>query len=158
MIDIKITKDTKIWDQAKKNLKLDSLELSIGFFPESRYGTENNNLPVAQVAQWNEEGSLTNPPRSFMRVGFGIPLMKGKYDKQFKASIQRITEGKSTFNQEYSFLGKVFVKEMRQSIIDWDTPPNSPRTVSEKGFNDPLRDSDTMLNSVDYKIEKKGSD
>lgn len=154
MFDIKITKEKDLWGSLSKQFTNTDSGLSIGFFPEYSYGAENDNLPVATVAQWNEEGTSTNPVRPFMRVGFALPLEKGKYDKLFLQSISRILEGKSNFSQEYKILGPVFVKDMKKSIVDWSTPPNSPRTVEEKGFNDPLIDSGKMLESVDYKIER----
>lgn len=148
---MKFTKNTAQWDKLKANLLKNIPQLNTGFFSNSSYGPENDNLPVATVAQWNEEGSSDNPPRPFMRVGFGGVLRAGKLDKNIANAITRIAEGESPM-QSLKILGPVFVNEMRQQIIDWDSPANSPRTVAEKGFNDPLRDTDTMLNSVDYRV------
>lgn len=155
---IKIEKDTKVWDQIKKNLlKSNTQELQIGFFPEAKYGPDNDNLQVAQIAQFNEEGTETNPPRPFMRVGFLAPIRKGIYDSYFAESIERIAEGKSSFIQEYVKLGPMFVNDLKEVIEKWDTPPNSPRTIERKGFDNPLIDSGLMHDSVDFKVEKKGS-
>lgn len=154
----KLTKDTKVWDKLKKDLSSKTgMELRVGFFEDSRYGAENDNLQVAQVAQWNEEGSSTNPTRPFIRVGFMSPIKSGAYEKYFKAAITRILDGTSSFENEYKILGPVAVKDMKQSIADWDSPPNSPITVADKGFNNPLIDSGTMYESVDFKVAKKGS-
>jgi len=152
----KLTKDTKVWDSIRSNLTKGSVqEIQVGFFEESKYGDENDNLPVAQVAQWNEEGSATNPTRPFIRVGFAGRI---KNDPElFFSSIKRIVEGDSTFAAEYKVLGPKLVLEMKQSIAEWDTPSNSPKTIAEKGFNNPLIDSGTMYDSVDYKVENKGS-
>lgn len=149
--------DYSVWNKIKKDLrKGKDLELNIGWFPDQKYGPENDNLFVAQVAQWQEEGVPQNniPPRPFMRVGFGGALRKGMYDKYFKESIERILEGKSSFLKEYTKLGPMFVNDMQEIIEDWSTPPNSPFTVEQKGFNNPLIDSSTMLESVDFRIEK----
>lgn len=158
---ITITKDNKVWKNIQKDLfKGINEQVNIGFFPDSKYGPENDNLPVATVAAWQEEGVPPQniPPRPFMRVGFGAPLRRGRYDKQFKAAIANILEGRSTFTQEYKKLGSVFVEDMKDAITKWDSPPNAPLTVAEKGFNDPLIDSGTMRDSVDFKVEKKGSE
>lgn len=149
--------DKSVWNQIKKNLaKGNSLQVSVGFFEDARYTSENDNLPVATVAAWMEEGDPTQyPPRPFMRAGF-VPMLKGtKYREVFAKSIENILEGKSTFVQEYNKLGPVMQKDLKQVIIDWDTPPNSPATIAEKGFNDPLIDTGTMRDSVDFKVEKK---
>lgn len=159
MIKLSLDMDDSIWKKMKKQALSSNKEiLNLGFFPEDRYGSENDNLPVAQVAQWNEEGTTTNPTRPFMRVGFGGPLKKGIYNKTFKESIERIVSGASTFKQEYKYLGVIFVDDLKEVIEQWDTPPNSPRTIEEKGFNNPLVDTGLMYESVKYKIEKEGSD
>ncbi len=49
-------------------------------------------------------------------------------------------------------IGGLFVNELKKAIEDWSTPPNAPSTVAEKGFNDPLIKTETMKNSVEYKI------
>lgn len=149
---MKVTKNTAIWDKIRNNL-LNTVNdsIKIGFFSSSSYGPENDNLPVAQVARDQEEGTVHIPTRPFMRAGFGGALRAGKLDRNFTAALKRISEG-STFSKEFTILGPVLVKEMKQQIVDWDSPPNSPKTVEIKGFNDPLRDSDTMLNSVEYRI------
>lgn len=156
---VSLSGNDSLWKQMKKQaLKPDQEVLRLGFWPEDRYGSENDNLPVAQVAQWNEEGSTTNPPRPFMRVGVGTPLRRGIYNSYFTDSIKRIVEGKSSFRQEYTILGKVLVEDMKEVIEKWDSPPNSPRTVEEKGFNDPLVWTGTMHDSVKAKVEKEGGE
>jgi len=146
-----ITKNTAVWDKIKANLLKSIPELNTGFFKESVYGPENSNLPVAQVARDNEEGTVNNPTRPFIRVGFGGALEKGKLDKNISNAVVSIVGGESP-EQALKILGPVFVSQMRQAIIDWDTPRNSDKTEAAKGKNDPLRDTDTMLNSVDFKV------
>lgn len=146
-----IKKNTAAWETIKKTLLKSIPELRTGFFSESVYGPENDNLPVAQVARDQEEGTVDIPTRPFIRVGFGGALRSGKLNKEITAVVKSAIAGEGVVAQ-YKILGPVLVKEMRQQIIDWDRPPNSPKTVEQKGFNDPLRDTDTMLNSVDYKI------
>lgn len=147
--------DTSVWDRIRKNLVVgDNLQVSTGFFEDSVYGEENNNAQVAQIARDNEEGTVKNPTRPFMRVGFGGKVAK-QLPELFKANMKRIAEGKSTFTQEYTKLGSILTTEMKQSIIEWSTPPNSPRTIADKGFNDPLIKTGTMLESVESKVEVK---
>lgn len=152
-----IKQDTKVLRAFKASIQKQlGNKLEIGFFPEARYGSENDNLSVAQVAQWNNEGSENNPPRPFFTSSVIAPMERKKFTKLFNDSIQRVISGKSSFTQEYSLIGKALQKEIQQAIREWDSPPNSPRTIADKGFNNPLQDTDTMLNSVDYKITKKG--
>lgn len=154
-MSVKITVDTSGWDKIKKNLLQANKEsLKIGWFENSRYGPENDNLPVAQVAQWNEESSINNPTRPFIRFGF-MPKLEGpEYRKIFEASIANVLQGNTTFKAEYNKLGPILVKEMKEVITDWDTPPNSPRTIEAKGFDDPLVWTGRMRESVEYKVER----
>lgn len=157
MISVKITSNKKALEQFKRKLNSQlGNKLEVGFFEESRYGPENGNLQVAQVAQFNNEGSVNNPPRPFFTSSVVAPMERKKFTKLFNDSIQRIMSGKSSFTQEYNVIGKKLQQTIQQAIREWDSPPNSPRTVADKGFNNPLQDTDTMLNSVDYKIVKKG--
>lgn len=154
-MSIKITVDTSGWDKIKKNLLQATQEnLKIGWFENSRYNSDNDNLPVAQVAQWNEESSINNPPRPFIRFGF-MPKLKGpEYRKVFEASIANVLQGNTTLKAEYNKLGPILVKEMKDVITDWDTPPNSPRTIEAKGFDDPLVWTGRMRESVEFKVER----
>jgi len=157
-MSFKLKVDKSGWEKLKKDISKNTQDkLRVGWFEGSNYGPENDNLPVAQVAQFNEEGTSTNPIRPFIRVGFMTPIKKGVYDSLFKESMQRIAEGKSSFKQEYTKLGPTFVKEMKDVIAKWDTPPNSPQTIADKGFNNPLIDSGTMYDTTDFEVAKKGT-
>jgi len=155
-MSVKITIDKSGWEKIKKNIVKDSgLSLNLGIFEESKYGPENSNLQVAQVFQWMEEGDpVMYPPRPAFRVGFLPRLKTAEYVPLFQNAITSVLEGKATFKQAYTKMGPVLVKGLQNEIIGWDTPPNSARTVAEKGFNDPLIDSGKMLESVDFKVEK----
>ena len=157
-MSIKITVDTSGWDKIKKNLLQANKEsLNVGFFPDSRYGPENDNLPVATVAMFMEEGDpVKYPPRPFIRMGFLPRLKTSEYVPVFQQAIKSVLDGQSTFKQAYTKLGPVMVKELQNEIISWSTPTNSPQTVEAKGFNDPLIDSGKMLESVDFKVERTG--
>lgn len=148
--------DKSVWNKMKKNVNAGKdLELKTGFLEDAVYGPENDNLPVAVVAQWNEDG-VNGPSRPFLTVGFGGQLRKGMYKSYFVEGIVKIIEGGSTYKAEYSKLGEVFVEDIKDIIEKWDTPPNSPKTIDEKGRDDPLVWTGFMHDSVDYKIGKKG--
>jgi len=144
--------DKKAWDVLKKKLAVgNDLELRVGFFENARYGPENDNLQVAQVAKWNEEGTTTNPTRPFMR--HLVSSLDGVYTSTFAASIQSILIGKSSFSKEYKKLGPLLVEDMQEVIAEWSTPPNSPTTVAKKGFNNPLVDTGLMHDSVEFRVK-----
>jgi hypothetical protein len=150
---ITVVKDDKMWEKIKKDLLAANKvgELEVGFWPEDRYGPENDNLPVAQVAQWNNEG-MGVPARPFFTQTLREPIKNGEKDHVFFKSLDRILSGKSTFLTEYTLIGKQFSEELRKSIFVWSIPPNAPLTVELKGFNNPLIETGLMMDSVKYKI------
>ena len=153
---MKFSKDISVWKQVRKNLQdLDKKVDQIGFF-DTYYGPENDNLPVATVAMWNNEGAGI-PMRSFMSVDFIEALKKSAdFNEKVCYKLGLVAEGKMNMNQFLASLGPDLVKIMKQVITDFKNPKNAPLTISLKGKDDPLRDSDTMLNSVDWKIGKAG--
>lgn len=164
----KLKVDKSGWEKLKKNLKeLDQSEVQLGWFPENRYGADNNNLPMAYIAKLDEEGHINGasslipgaitPPRPFMRVGLRDALKAGPNKQQFKYMIEAITSGQSTLTVLQKSL-PVFEQTLRQVMLDWDTPANSPFTVKMKGFDDPLRNSGELIANVTAKVAKKGSD
>ncbi len=110
-MSVKITVDKSGWEKIKKNLLQANQEtLKVGFF-DDRYGPENNNLPVAVVARFMEEGDpVKYPPRPFMRVGFLPRLKTAEYVPLFQSVITSVLEGKATFKQAYTKIGPVLVK------------------------------------------------
>lgn len=150
---ITVVKDDKMWEKIKKDLLAASKvgELEVGFWPEDRYGPENDNLPVAQVAKWNNEGEGV-PKRGFFTQTLTAPIERKEKNAFFFASIDRIVTGKSSFLEEYNFIGKTLANELKQSIITWSIPPNAPLTIELKGFNNPLIETGLMRDSVKYKI------
>jgi len=159
-MSFKLKVDKSGWNKMKKELLKGSLlEVQVGIVEPTNYGPDNDNLSVAQVWQWQEEGvpAQNIPTRPAIRVGFMAPIKKGAYDKMFVESMQRIAEGKSTFKEEYTKIGMKAKTDLKQAVADWDTPPNAPYTVAEKGFNNPLIDSGLLYESIDFKVDKKGS-
>lgn len=152
---IKIKVDNSGWEKIKKNLLNNKETLKVGFFEDSIYGPENDNLPVAMVAMFMEEGDpVKYPPRPFIRMGFLPRLKTSEYVPVFQQTIKSVLDGQATFKQAYIKLGPVMVKGLQNEIIAWDTPPNSPQTVEAKGFNDPLINTGKMLESVEFKVER----
>lgn len=162
---MKITKDTKVWDQMKRNLlKGIGKELRVGWFESDRY---EDGTPVAYIAKLNEEGHINGagsafpgsitPPRPFMRINYMNMIKRGAYDSYFVESIQRIAEGQSTFEQEYKKLGKMAREDLQEVILDFDYPKNSPLTVALKNSDNVLVETGKMHDSVGFMVAKEGS-
>lgn len=147
--------DTSQWEKMKKNLmKGQHLAAKVGFF-DSYYGPENDNLSVAQVAQWQEEGTDKIPMRPFMRY-YTMQLEKDeKLVRELAPFINQIALGTMSWTQLYNKLGIELVTDLKQVIEKWFIPMNAPLTVELKGFNDPLIDTGKMLDSVEYQLGRK---
>jgi hypothetical protein len=150
-----VISDDSEWKKMKKRiLAAAKVTADVGFF-DSYYGPENDNLPVSLVAQWNEEGAGI-PMRSFIRAGFIQTLKKNPwFNEEIERQLNLVATGKKTMKQVYSQMGPQLVKLMQEEIIKFDNPGNAPLTISLKGKDDPLRDSDTMLNSVEWQQGNK---
>lgn len=144
--------DDSEWKKMKRRiLTAEKQTADIGFFENAYYGPENDNLPVALVAQWNEEGTGI-PMRSFIRAGFIQTLQKNDwFNEEIERQLNLVALGKKTMRQVYAQMAPQLVELMKQEIIQFDSPGNAPLTISLKGKDDPLRDSDTMLNSVEWR-------
>lgn len=161
-MSFKLKVDKSAWEKIKKNLlKADNHEIQLGWFEENKYGSDNDNLQMAQVAQWNNEGHINDngsvtPPRPFMTVGLAGALKVGANKDNFKDMIQAVVKGKSVLTAMQKSTTN-FERTLRKVMLDWDTPPNAPLTIELKGFDDPLVDSSELIANVTAKVEKKGS-
>jgi len=158
-MSMKLTVDKKVWNNLKKSFaKAEMFEDQVGWQADAVYGSDNENLPMAQVAQWLEEGvaSKNIPPRPFMRVGFKAALSKGANDASFKRIITAVANGQDVFKALHKE-GDSFRQTLRQVMIDWDTPRNSPTTVELKGFDDPLIETSELISNITSKTTKRGT-
>jgi len=142
---ISVSGGGKMDDYLKSLLsKLDCGELQVGFMEGATYP---DGTTVAQVAFWDEFGTQTSPARPFFRsmVSKESPTWGNKLAKLLKATGD---DGERSL----SILGEDIKGALEQSIIDTNTPPNAPSTISAKGFNKPLIDTSHMKNSITYKV------
>ena len=121
--------------------------VKVGFFSTARY---EDGTPVAAVAAWNEFGTETIPERPFFRnalaesergvsniLAKGIDTKKMVVDERLAGRVGAYVQGK-----------------IRDSITALKEPPNAPETVRRKGSSNPLLDTDTLRNSVDWEVEQ----
>lgn len=162
-MSFKLKVDKSGWEKLKKNLKeAEVLNVDLGWWEENRYGPENDNLQMAQVAQWNNEGHRNDngtitPPRPFMTVGLPTAFKAGANKDDFKDMITAVLSGKSVMAAMQKSTTN-FERTLRKVMLDWDTPPNAPLTIELKGFDDPLVNSSELIANVTAKVQKKGVD
>lgn len=151
MITLKVDKSK--WEKLRKELNsLDNVKIKLGWFEGSNYGSENDNLSHAYIAALQEEGSEKIPPRPFMRVGLKQELKTDT--KAFAMMIQSVASGKSALSAAKT-ASPAFVAMLKKIMSEWSSPPNAPRTVADKGFNNPLIDTGELRDSIQVKVEGK---
>lgn len=109
----------------------------------------NNNHPtlhVAQVAFWNEFGTVTSPPRPFFRQT--IDRHASEWGDELKTFLKETNY--SAF-RSLRLLGLLVKEQIVVSIEKWPAD-NAPLTVHIKQFNHGLLDSGVMARSVDYEM------
>lgn len=123
--------------------------MSVGFFGEDVYPDGES---VVEVAMWNEYGNAAEgkPPRPFMR--HAASEHEREWELQITDALRLGATRGTPMVSALEALGRTMVSDIKQSIIDFKDPPNSASTVRAKGKDDPLRDTDHMLNSVKYKL------
>lgn len=138
----------------KRVAAMDGVEVSVGFFPEDKYGPDNDNLPVAQVAWYNERGlGMVVPPRPFMETSFNRDEQRFYFAGMKAVWLDVLQQGRQT-KAKLRALGDHAVGIVKMTIDGWTTPANSDRWAAIKGKNDPLVFTGKMLDSVTYKVER----
>ena len=121
--------------------------LRVGFLEGSTYP---NGTTVATVAAIQEYGAPRAhiPPRPFFRNM--VAAKKGKWPKAIRDLLKANGyDALRTLQQ----IGEAIAGQLRQSIIDTNSPPLSPVTIARKGFDKPLVDTGHMLNSINYEVK-----
>lgn len=138
---------------SKRVALLDGITVEAGFFEEDKYGPENDNMQVAEVAWIQERGAGREiPSRPFMESSFNeVQQFAAGMTKVF---VDLLGQGRLT-QRLINDLGDRVADVIRVTIEDWSSPPNSKRWADFKGFNDPLVYTGKMKASVKFKVEKR---
>ncbi len=128
---------------------LNGIVTDIGILPEDAHQTYKRGDKLVIVAAKNEFGDGNIPQRSFLRSTF---------DSQHKSWVRKLARHmrkktpRDVLNKEITeFMGKTAQKSIQRTIAVLKSPPNRPRTVLRKGFNNPLIESRKLYRSIKYK-------
>ena len=139
----------------KRNLRSNKAVIQIGWFDGQRYGPENGSLPMAQVAQWVEEGQRwqRQPPRPAIRTRF-IPALaeSGELVAAAIPMVNQVALGRMSWKTLHEKLSPSLLYKFKLAIQTLQTPPNKPNTIKAKGFNDPWIETGTLMESARYKV------
>lgn len=155
------TKDTRVWTQMKKNLRKGKSQINLGWFEGQNYGPDNNHLPMAQVAQWVEEGHMNGgmfagtytPPRPAIRTLF-IPTIADSEDflKAAIPLIDNVAMGKMSWKTLHEKVAPKLLHLFKYTLNSYNIIPNKPITVKMKGFNDPWRETGTLIENARFDV------
>ena len=127
------------------------LSLRVGI-PGGEYA---DGLPVAQVAAYQEYGTITIPARSFLRR----PLYNKRYRvaREMSRFLTFAVRGHISAIDALRKSGALASEIVRDAIRSGDFRPLAPSTVAKKGHAHPLIDSGKLLSSIGFRIDKHGT-
>ena len=136
------SKNLSLENELKGLIKNKNLE--VGFFEVSKY---ENGVYVASVASFNEYGTAKIPPRPFFRNA--IAKNSNKWNDILTSELRNSVDVELAYNR----VGEVAKGDIVESIMQTNTPPNSPLTIAKKKSSKPLVDTSFMRSSVNYKVK-----
>lgn len=161
---IKTTEKDRGAKRIKREMnKLKKSFVTVGVHKKAgKYSGPGRNPLVAQVAAWNEFGTVNSPARPFMRTS--VDTNKTRLLRQNLIEFRRITDGTSTAKRSLDRLGfllQVLMQKQIQTSVSW-AKPNAPSTASRKRKGGAVRGQtpliETMLmhNSITFKSKVRG--
>lgn len=132
--------------------RLKQQRVCIGF----QHGKDRDNkVDMADVAAWNEFGTVRSPSRPFMRNSIDNNMDK---IKAFGAAqVRRIAAG-ATSRDVLNAMGAMQKGLMQHEITEGHFQANAPSTVRRKKSDRPLVDTGQMRQSIHFVIKPKGDD
>jgi hypothetical protein len=105
--------------------------------------------PVAMIAAIQEFGAPGRgiPPRPFFRN-----MVKNKSGEWPHAIAGVLKRNGYDAAKSLAIVGEAVAGQLRESIIQTNSPPLAASTIARKGFSKPLIDTGHMINSVDYEV------
>lgn len=133
-------------NEIAKNLEK-SASVDVGFLEGATYP---DGKPVAMIAAIQEWGSPARniPPRPFFRS-----MIQEKSPEWPEAVADLLKDNDYDAKKTLEQTGAAISGQLRQSIVDFNSVPLSPKTIAKKGFDKQLVDTGHMLNSIDYDVK-----
>ena len=130
--------------------KLQDLEVQVGFQGDQKY---EDGTSIAEVAAYNEFGSSDTPERPIRRQSFE------NHEAELKAGCEaanRIVNSGGSAEQALQQLGAMAKGLVQDEIVNGDFAPNAESTIQKKGSEQPLIDTGTMRQSVNFVNMRSG--
>lgn len=142
--------NAKLSESLKQKIKgiyeMNSLKLEVGIFDTAKYP---NGTSVAMVGYWNEYGTANIPPRPFFRLA--VDNNNHKWISIYKQQIQTTNDIKRSLSK----VGVIASNDIKKSLTALREPPNAISTIKAKGSSNPLIDTGTLRNSINWSVVNK---
>ena len=135
-------------DKLIREIRSDAVSVDIGIH-------EGDSEDVKNKATQNEFGSGNIPERSFIRST--IDENAERYSKAAEILVGMMIDGEISKFEALERMGQQIESDIKSKIVSLKSPPNSPRTIMEKGSDNPLIDTGEMLNSIRYVIKTEAN-
>lgn len=126
-------------------------KVSIGFPVNATY-PDKNHTPVAQVAMWLNYGTRNMPPRPFF-----TNMVEQKSPRWPNSLGNLLVNNNYDVHRSLEQMGEGIAGQLRQSIIDFNSPPDSAATMKRKraanGAQATLVDTGHLLRTVTYFVD-----
>lgn len=130
--------------------KMTDMEIQVGFQGDQKY---EDGTSIAQVAAVNEFGASDIPERPFMRQSF--ENHEGELQAACDAA-QRLVSSGGSAEQALQQIGVVAKGLVQDEIVNGGFAPNAESTINKKGSEQPLIDTGTMRQSVNFVVKRRG--
>jgi hypothetical protein len=122
--------------------------LRVGFLEDATY-PDGTSVATVATAQNFGAPAAGIPPRPFFSN-----MVRDK-SPDWPESLGNLLES-TDYNatKALELMGEGIAGQLRQAIVDTNSPPLAPATIARKGFAKPLVDTSVMLNSVSSEVEK----
>jgi len=124
----------------------------IGYFGKKGDETpyEDSGVTIAEVAIYNEYGTETAPPRSFMRAM--LDRRRNELLRIQNRLVDQVQSGKLTMFDALTQYGEHLSLRLVEEIQSFTTPENAAATIAAKGSEHPLIDTGAMMGATDYRV------
>ncbi len=111
---------------------------------------DDSDLTVATIGFAHEFGTSTIPERSFIRAT--TKEKRGEIIKLQAKLLKKVQSGEMKVDQALGLIGSFVAGLISKKIVDIKSPPNSPKTIKEKGSSNPLVDTGQLKNSITWEV------
>jgi hypothetical protein len=131
-------------------------KLVLGYPKEKSQGKiyARTGAELIDVVIWNNYGTEHIPARPFLQISNREIAQVAQ--KILKIYAKAINAGKVDIEVPLKMIGGAAIPIIQRVINDLMQPPNAPRTIKKKGFDNPLIETGFMRDNATYVIREGG--